>query len=129
MEGTSAMTDPGRRPIAVIDDDAAVRDSLQFLLETAGYIVNTYSSATQFLADEGRHTLACLIVDQNMPATTGLELLTQLRERAHTIPALLITASPTIYLFDRAAALGAVTVLEKPLTEDSLLGFVATINP
>lgn len=115
----------GRQPVvAVVDDDAAVRDSLRFLLETAGFDVATFASADQFLAapSGGR---ACLLVDQNMPQLTGLELLRRLRERGCTLAVALMTGSPSPELTRRAQELGAALVMEKPLHDDALLRFVA----
>jgi two-component system response regulator FixJ len=115
----------GRRPVvAVVDDDEGVRDSLCFLLETAGFDVVSFASAEQFLAaPAGDH--ACLLVDQNMPQLTGLELLRRLRERGSSLAVALMTGSPSAELALRARELGAVTVMEKPLHDDVLLHFVS----
>ena len=102
----------GSRIVAVIDDDAAVLDSLKFLLETAGYSVAAYASATAFL-DDRSSSPACLIVDQHMPMMTGLELIARLRQEAAELPALLITGAPTSAIAARANELG-VEMLEKP---------------
>jgi FixJ family two-component response regulator len=110
--------------VAVVDDDAAVRDSLRFLLEAAGHTVETYSSAGQYLSGAPSGHANCLVVDQHMPQLTGLELLAALRGRGEYTPALLITGSLTPDMLTRAAELGVMRVLEKPLDEDDLLGFV-----
>jgi two-component system response regulator FixJ len=115
----------GRRPvIAVVDDDEAVRDSLRFLLQTAGFNVSSFASAQQFLA-ELTDEYTCLLVDQNMPQLTGLELLRRLRKRGCSLAVALMTGSPSLELSMRARELGAVTVMEKPLQEDVLLHFVS----
>jgi two-component system response regulator FixJ len=111
----------GSRIVAVVDDDIDVLDSLKFLLETAGYAVSAYPSATAFLDDRTRP--ACLIVDQHMPGMTGLELIARLRRDAAEVPALLITAAPGPPIAARASELG-VTVLEKPPAEQDLLAFI-----
>lgn len=124
MPCTTNPPDRRHRCVAVVDDDMAVRDSLRFLLETAGFKVLTYNSADQFLNATTCGCLGCLILDHNMPLVTGLELLAELRSRGIMLPAVLITAAASAELRGRAAALGAGLVLTKPLTGDDLLGFV-----
>ena len=111
--------------IAVVDDDDAVRDSLLFLLETAGYDVHGYASAQAFLPEAGQYHWRYLVVDQHMPLVTGLDLVARLRRAGQEVPTLLITGSLTPDMIDRAAALGVTAVLEKPLAEADLLRFVA----
>jgi two-component system response regulator FixJ len=109
--------------VAVVDDDAAVLDSFRFMLEVAGFRVSTYLSALDFLArtdlDPG-----CLILDQHMPAMTGLELAARLRDSGAAVPVLLITAAPSPSIVARAAEIGVVRVLEKPPAYHELIGFV-----
>src|SRR5215471_21589422 len=78
------------RLVAVVDDDDAVRDSLRFLLEIAGYPVATYGSAAQFMQEARVADLACMVVDQHMPEQTGLQLISRLRDRGVTVPVALI---------------------------------------
>lgn len=118
------MTDAMPRTVAIVDDDEAVRDSLQFLLATSGHVTEAFASAGEFLQSEMRH-LACLILDHHMPEMTGLELLERLRDRGVGLPVVLITGSPSPAMTAQAAALGVERVLEKPLTEQDLLAFVA----
>ena len=108
--------------IAVIDDDPAVLDSLKFLLESAGYTVAAYSSASAFLDDRLARP-ACLIVDQHMPAMTGLDLVAHLRQAAAPIPALLITGAPSPAIAARASQLD-IEMLEKPAGENDVLKFI-----
>ncbi len=110
-------------PVAVVDDDPAVLDSLKFLLETVGYSVVTYASAAAFLAG-GAARPACLILDHHMPQMTGLQLAAKLRGAGTEIPVLLITGSPSPAIIARAAQLGIEKVLEKPPGDDDLLDFV-----
>ncbi|MDR3529783.1 MAG: response regulator [Rhodopila sp.] len=117
------MTDNPKNVVAIVDDDPAVRDSLQFLLEAAGYSAVTYGSAAAFL-DGDADWPACLIVDQHMPEMTGLELAAQLRRDGANIPVLLVTASPSTFIVARAVLLGIEMVAEKPVGEDDLLKFV-----
>ena len=117
------MCTQNRRVIAVVDDDPGVRESLQFLLETVGYTVETYESGLRFLSAASPARLACLVLDQQMPLATGLETLAQLRARGVTTPTLLVTSMPGPALVERVAALGG-TVLEKPLVQDDLLAAI-----
>ena len=119
------MHNGSHQMVAVVDDDDAVRDSLQFLLETVGCSVATYSSAAQFLNEARPGELACLVVDQHMPDLTGLQLIGRLRSEGITLPIALITGSPSPDLLRLARELGVARVLEKPLDDDVLLEFVA----
>jgi len=120
------MQDGRRRLVGVVDDDAAVRDSLRFLLESAGFSVVTFASAEQFLAVTDADGVDCLLLDHHMPQVTGLELLRRLRRAGWELPVALMTGSPSAQLMRRALELGAVVVLEKPLTDLALFQFVGT---
>jgi two-component system response regulator FixJ len=121
------MTASESATVAVIDDDDGVRESLQFLLETAGYDVHGYRSAQAFLPEADGYDWRYLLIDQHMPAVTGLELLARLRGRGHATPTLLITGSKTPEMDGQAAELGATAVLEKPLADADLLRYLAIV--
>jgi two-component system, LuxR family, response regulator FixJ len=112
-----------RRPaaVAVVDDDQGVRDSMRFLLEMGGYDVETYASGAEFLERTGPEPLGCLVIDQQMPGLTGLDLIRALQERGGTTPTLLIVSTPSAAVSRRAAELGVGEVLEKPMAEIDLL--------
>ena len=110
--------------VAVVDDDDAVRDSLRFLLEAAGFSVATYGSAAQFLNEASFENLSCLVVDQHMPGQTGLQLINSLRSLGARMPVALITGSPSADLLRQASELGVAQVLEKPLNDEVLLHFL-----
>ena len=118
------MHNKSQRLVAVVDDDDAVRDSLRFLLEIAGYSVATYGSAAEFLQEATLGDLACLVVDQHMPDQSGLQLVTRLRGQGATLPVALITGSPSPDVIRQARELNVAQVLEKPLDEDTLLCFI-----
>jgi FixJ family two-component response regulator len=109
--------------VAVIDDDAAVLGSLRFALEIEGFDVETYGSAREFLAREGRKEPACLVIDYRLPDMNGLDLLAALRRAGKAQPAVLITTNPGALLRRRAASEG-VPIVEKPLLSDSLLNAI-----
>jgi FixJ family two-component response regulator len=119
----SEMGKDGRGTIAVIDDDAAVRDSLRFLLENVGHPVETFESAAEFLGVDLQH-FPCLIADYHMPYMTGLELAERLLADGANIPILLMTGSPTPAILARAAELGIDRVLEKPASDEDLFDFI-----
>ena len=111
--------------VAVVDDDDDVGEVLRGLLETMGYHVETYRSGSEFLAGFRSRNIACLVVDQNMPAMTGLELCSRLSQLGISIPTLLITGTPDADIRRRAIELGVMTVLEKPMSHHELLRFVS----
>jgi FixJ family two-component response regulator len=111
--------------VAVIDDDNDVGDVLGGLLETMGYQVEVYRSGTDFLSKAQLDRLACLVVDQNMPKMTGLQMIESLSDRGVNIPALLITGAYDPEVERKAASLGMMTVLEKPMSHHELLRFVS----
>ncbi len=125
LKGKSFMEKDGASIVAVIDDDNDVGDVLGGLLETMGYQVETYRSGTDFLSEAQFDRLACLVVDQNMPQMTGLEMIECLSERGVNIPALLITGIHNADVERKAASLGVMTVLEKPMSHHELLRFIS----
>jgi FixJ family two-component response regulator len=113
--------DPG--VVAIVDDDTAVVESLQFLLEAAGQKVVAYTSALAFLEDSDSQP-RCLIVDYHMPHMTGLDLTAKLRSGGSSLPVLLVTGLSSPAIVERAAELGVAAVLEKPVDENTVLTFV-----
>src|ERR1700739_1250834 len=99
--------------VAVVDDDAAVRDALRFLLEAAGHGVCAYESVAGFLANPPSGRLRGLIVAHTKRGQTGLEFLERQRANGATPPFVLLTAEPPAHIRRRAAELGATSVLEK----------------
>lgn len=107
--------------IHAIDDDDAARDSLRFLLETAGQEVRTYENAAAFLAQLPVHATGCVITDVRMPGMTGIELLKTLKARSFPLPVIVITGHGDIPLAVEAMREGAADFLEKPYEEEALL--------
>ena len=111
---------PAGPVVIVVDDDAAVRNSLRFSLEVEGFAVRDYASGAELLKDTGRSGGGCLVVDQNMPGMTGLDLVARLRERAITFPIILMASRVTPVLRERAIRAG-ISLVEKPLLGNLLL--------
>jgi FixJ family two-component response regulator len=113
--------------IAVVDDDAAFRDSLRRLLKSLRYAVTVFSSAPDFLTSPQLATTTCLVADVHMPAMTGVELYERLVARGFAIPTILVTAYPDTRVRDRALRLGVSCYLSKPLDEGSLIDCLRSV--
>jgi two-component system response regulator FixJ len=114
------------RAVHVIDDDDAVRDSLTFLLTSAGFAVTAHESATDFLEALPRMSPACVITDVRMPGTSGIELLQELSARKAAIPTIVVTGHGDIALAVEAMKLGAIDFVEKPFEDETILKAVRT---
>jgi FixJ family two-component response regulator len=110
---TQPTPEIAKQVILVVDDDAAVRHALGELMESAGFAVCAFSNGHDLLNEASLPAIGCLVVDYQMPEMNGLELVSALRGRGVSIPAILFTGNPTKYVRDRAAAI-AVLVVEKP---------------
>jgi len=106
--------------IAVVDDDAAVSNSLKFSLELEGYAVRAYCSGGEFLAAGEFCDCSCFIIDQRMPGMSGMELIAELRRRKVSTPAILIISQPNKVLSARVAE-ACVPIVEKPLLNNALV--------
>jgi len=106
--------------IAVIDDDAAVRNSLKFSLELDGFAVRIYANAAELMSSGNLTDLQCLIVDQDMPRMTGLELIAKLRAQGVKVPALLTSGNFTLVV-KRQASVAGIPVIEKPFLGNALI--------
>jgi FixJ family two-component response regulator len=115
--------------IAIVEDDAAVLDSLQFALTADGYAVCGFESAEQALRSPAIASADCLVIDYALPGIDGAELVHELRGRGVVSPAIIIASSPTALCRRRVAAAGA-PLVEKPLIGESLfLHLQAALEP
>lgn len=111
--------------VHVIDDDAAVRRSLLFLLESMGWVVASHASAEDFLvATPDPAAIACLVLDIRMPTMSGLELQQVLRQRGWQVPVVFITGHGDVELAVQAMKHGACDFLEKPFKDQALIDAV-----
>jgi len=108
----------------VVDDDEAVRDSLQWLLEGKDYRVRCFESAESFLARYDPREVACLIVDVRMAGMTGLELQDRLLERQSPLPVVFITGHGDVPMAVNTMKKGALDFIQKPFNEAELVAVV-----
>ncbi|WP_353889992.1 response regulator [uncultured Parasutterella sp.] len=111
--------------IRVVDDDEDLLESLEFLLESEGWKVKTYSSAQDFLRNDAASVTGCLISDIRMPGMTGLELQKEMNDRHIHLPIIFLTAHGDIDMAVSAVKAGAIEFLQKPVDQERLLKVVA----
>lgn len=115
-----------QKPICIVDDDEAVVDSLQALLETFGFNVRSYGSGSEFLADDRHREAGCLLIDQHMPGTSGLDVVDNLRKRGIQLPTILISGRLDASTRQRARRLGVRELLDKPVAAGRLIQAIRT---
>jgi FixJ family two-component response regulator len=115
---------PKKGTIYVVDDDEAVRDSLQWLLEGKDYRVRCFDSAESFLSRYDAREVACLIVDIRMGGMTGLELQNRLIEIRSPLPIVFITGHGDVPMAVDTMKKGAMDFIQKPFKEDQLATLV-----
>lgn len=107
--------------VRIVDDDAGVRESYKFLIESDSWLVKTYCSAEDFLEHDNPTVPGCVVLDVRMPGLTGLELQNRLNEFVHKIPVIFISAHADIEMVVKAMQNGALDFLPKPIKDESLL--------
>ena len=112
------------RIVHVIDDDSAMRESLEFLLRTANIRARSYESATAFLDALPHDSSGCVVTDVRMPGLSGLELLRRLQELEVVLPVIVITGHGDVPLAVEAMKSGAADFIEKPFDDEVLLASV-----
>lgn len=110
-----------RRSVCVVDDDAAARESLAFLLDTAGFHVTSFASGIEFLPAIGNIGCDCLIADIRMPHMSGIELLQRIKSIRSDLPVIIITGHGDVPLAVEAMKLGAADFIEKPYEDERLI--------
>ncbi len=110
--------------VYVVDDDEAVRDSLQWLLEANGYHVRTFESAEVFLAAYDPHELACVVVDIRMGGMSGLQLQDVLLQQQVPLPIVFITGHGDVPMAVVTMKKGAMDFIQKPFNENELLALI-----
>jgi len=112
---------PSAASVFVVDDDASVRKSLTRLIETAGYTVESFASAREFLERMPSREPCCLVLDVRMPGMTGLDLQKALGKAVHQIPVVFVTGHGEVSMGINAMKAGAVDFLTKPFDRKDLL--------
>lgn len=107
--------------VHVVDDDAAIRDSLAFLLGTEGFEVRLYEDGTELLDRLAKPARGAVLTDIRMPGIDGLELLRRLRAAGHMLPVVMMTGHGDVPLAVEAMKLGACDFIEKPFDDETLL--------
>jgi FixJ family two-component response regulator len=115
---------PKKGTVYVVDDDEAVRDSLQWLLEGKDYRVRCFDSAETFLNRYDPREVASLICDIRMDAMSGLELQDRLIERSSPLPIVFITGHGDVPMAVSSMKKGAIDFIQKPFDEDTLVALV-----
>ena len=116
----------GSQIVHVIDDDADVRQSLAFLLSTAGIAVRVHESAIAFLQALPTIEGGCIVTDVRMPGMDGIALQRRLKADKSSIPVIVMTGHGDIALAVEAMKAGAVDFIEKPFDDDALIGAIKT---
>jgi two-component system response regulator FixJ len=112
--------------VHIVDDDDAVRHSLRFQLETAGYAVRDFASAEAFLETLSEVQSGCVLTDVRMPGLSGLDLVNRLKRGNFLLPVIIMTGHGDIPLAVEAMKAGVVNFIEKPLDDAVLLEAIET---
>ena len=115
------MSEEPEMKVYVVDDDEAMRESLRWLIESAGHKVETFISAGQFLTLFSPEWRGCLILDVRMPVLSGLELQQQLSNAGVLMPVIMISGFADVPTVVNAMQAGAMDFLEKPFNDKELL--------
>lgn len=110
--------------VHVVDDDAAMRDSLQFLLDTAGLVARTYDSAAALLARADRLEPGCVLTDVRMPEISGLDMVRRLSRMGVSHPVIVMTGHADVPLAIEAIRAGVKDFIEKPFDDDLLIASI-----
>jgi two-component system response regulator FixJ len=119
-----ALASQSERAVFVVDDDDAMRDSLDFLLSSAGCAVRTFESAERLLEALTDSNCGCVVSDVRMPGIDGLELLRRIKAARPSLPVVIITGHGDVPLAVEAMKLGAADFVEKPFDDERLIGVV-----
>jgi two-component system response regulator FixJ len=110
--------------VCIVDDDEAVRDSLQVLLESMGYAVRAFESGVAFLEDCATLEAGCVLLDVRMPQMSGLEVQQRLQTERPDLPVVIVTGHGDVTMAVQAMRVGAIDFIEKPFNDDILLASV-----
>ncbi len=118
------MKSNSEQTVIIVDDDEAVRDSLEMLIRSIGLAAKSYDSGVTFLEHYDPNEMGCLILDIRMPVMSGLELQEELLLRNSTLPIIFISGHGDIPMAVKAVKKGAMDFISKPFREQELLDCV-----
>lgn len=121
LRGTPDLGSPLSPLIHLLDDDAAVRDSLALLIGTVGLRVQTWADPLAFLNGFGRDSIGAIVLDVRMPGVSGLSVLDTLVAQGVDQPVIVLTGHGTVDMCRRAFKAGAAEFLEKPVDDEILI--------
>ncbi len=116
------MSSAEPRLVHLVDDDAAIRRSVGFMLKTSGYDARTYETGAELLKCAGDLDSGCILLDIRMPGMDGLEVQKALQERGVRLPVIIMTGHGDVTLAVKAMKAGAADFIEKPFAKETLLG-------
>lgn len=118
------MSNSDQRVIHLVDDDAAVRRSVGFMLKTSGHHVQPYESGVELLKNAGGLEEGCILLDIRMPGMDGLEVQQALQEKGVGLPVIIMTGHGDVGLAVKAMKAGAVDFIEKPFEKGTLISSI-----
>ncbi len=118
------MTQPTTPTVHVVDDDAGMLESTQWLLESVGLQVRAFSDGRQFLSEVEQHPPGCVVLDIRMPGLGGLNIQEELQKRSIEVPIIFVSGHADVPIVVRAFKSGAFDFIEKPFNEQLLLDSV-----
>ena len=115
------MNNSGQRVVHLVDDDAAIRRSVGFMLKTSGHRVESYETGSELLKASSHLDDGCILLDIRMPEMDGLDVQAALQEKGVSLPVIIMTGHGDVMLAVRAMKAGAVDFIEKPFGKEALL--------
>lgn len=115
------MNNSDQRVVHLVDDDAAIRRSVSFMLKTSGLRVETYEDGTELLKAGSHLANGCILLDIRMPGMDGLEVQRALQEKGVSLPVIVMTGHGDVTLAVKAMKAGAIDFIEKPFDKETLL--------
>jgi len=115
------QTNGSAATVYIIDDDAAMRRSIEFLTDSVGLKSRSFESAQSFLDGVRPEDGGCLLLDVRMPGMSGLDLLDRINEDGYSLPVIIITGHADVPMAVRALQSGALEFIEKPFNDQTLL--------
>ena len=114
-------TEEDKAIVFIVDDDASVRDSLRWLIESVQLQVQCFATAQEFLQGYQNQQTGCVVLDVRMPGLSGLDLQEELRQQGFVLPVIIITGHADVPMAVRAFKSGVFDFIEKPFNDQHLI--------